>query len=223
MPAPAAQSDWIDRFDGLARLEPGIRDILTSRSKVIRLAAGSTVFAPGKSPENLLLLLSGTVRVQQLAESGREVVLYRVTAGESCVLSTACMMAYEDHAAEGIAETEVTAAAIPRAVFDDLVASSKEFRNFVFRAYSRRMTDLFRVIEDIAFRRMDIRLAQKIIERADTGVLKATHAQLAAELGTAREVISRQLAEFQRRGWVAQSRGSVEIKDCDALRKLAEG
>ena len=78
------------------------------------------------------------------------------------------------------------------------------------------------VIEDIAFRRMDIRLAQKIIERADTGVLKATHAQLAAELGTAREVISRQLAEFQRRGWIAQGRGTVEILDCDGLRKLAE-
>ena len=223
MPAPATQASWIDRFDGLSGLEPRIRDILTSRSQVVQLPKGTVVFAPGKSPENLLLLLSGTVRVQQLGENGREVVLYRATAGESCVLTTACMLAYEDHAAEGIAETEVTAAAIPRAVFDDLVASSKEFRNFVFRAYSRRMTDLFRVIEDIAFRRMDIRLAQKIIERADTGVLKATHAQLAAELGTAREVISRQLAEFQRRGWIAQSRGTVEILDCEGLRHLAEG
>jgi CRP/FNR family transcriptional regulator, anaerobic regulatory protein len=223
MPAVAQQETWIDRFDGLSALEPRIRDTLMARSHVMRMPKGTVIFGPGKSPENLLLLLSGTVRVQQLAENGREVVLYRATAGESCVLTTACMLAYEDHAAEGIAETEVTAAAIPRAVFDDLVASSKEFRNFVFRAYSRRITDLFRVIEDIAFRRMDIRLAQKIIERAETGVLKATHAQLAAELGTAREVISRQLAEFQRRGWVAQSRGTVEILDCAALRQLAEG
>lgn len=221
MPATASDTAWIDRFDGLSSLEPRIRDLLTARSHVIKMAQGTTIFGPGKSPDHLLLLLSGTVRVQQLAESGREVVLYRVTAGESCVLTTACMLAYEDHAAEGIAETDIVAAAIPRAVFDDLVASSKEFRNFVFRAYSRRMTDLFHVIEDIAFRRMDIRLAQKIIERAETGVLKATHAQLAAELGTAREVISRQLAEFQRRGWIAQSRGTVEIRDCDALRKLA--
>ena len=222
MPAAAPETSWIDRFDGLSGLEPRIRDQLTARSKVVSLARGTTLFAPGKSPDQLLLLLSGTVRVQQLGENGREVVLYRATAGESCVLTTACMLAYEDHAAEGIAETDIVAAAIPRAVFDDLVASSKEFRNFVFRAYSRRITDLFRVIEDIAFRRRDIRLAQKIIERADTGVLKATHAQLAAELGTAREVISRQLAEFQRRGWVAQARGTVEILDCAALRGLAE-
>jgi CRP/FNR family transcriptional regulator, anaerobic regulatory protein len=222
MTALAKTDDWIDRFDGLSKLEPGLRNVLTTRSHVVHLPADSVIFGPGKSPDNLLLLLQGTVRVQQLAESGREVVLYRVTAGESCVLTTACMLAYEDHAAEGIAETEIVAAAIPRGVFDELVASSKEFRNFVFRAYSRRITDLFHVIEDIAFRRMDIRLAQKIIERADTGVLKATHAQLAAELGTAREVISRQLAEFQRRGWIAQSRGVIEIRDCDGLRGLAE-
>ena len=222
MTALAKTDDWIDRFDGLSKLEPGLRNVLTTRSHVVRLPADSVIFGPGKSPDNLLLLLQGTVRVQQLAESGREVVLYRVTAGESCVLTTACMLAYEDYPAEGIAETDIVAAAIPRGVFDDLVASSKEFRNFVFRAYSRRITDLFHVIEDIAFRRMDIRLAQKIIERADTGVLKATHAQLAAELGTAREVISRQLAEFQRRGWIAQSRGVIEIRDCDGLRGLAE-
>ena len=222
MTALAKSDDWIDRFDGLSKLEPALRNMLTARSQVVRLPADSVIFGPGKSPDNLLLLLQGTVRVQQLAENGREVVLYRVTAGESCVLTTACMLAYEDYSAEGVAETEITAAAIPRSVFDDLVASSKEFRNFVFRAYSRRITDLFHVIEDIAFRRMDIRLAQKIIERAEAGVLKATHAQLAAELGTAREVISRQLAEFQRRGWVAQSRGAIEIRDIAGLRGLAE-
>ncbi|MCU4653389.1 Crp/Fnr family transcriptional regulator [Roseibacterium sp. SDUM158016] len=222
MAAIAQDEDWTTRFTGLSRLEPRIREVLTSRSQVIRVPADTVIFGPGKSPENMLLLLEGTVRVQQLAENGREVVLYRVTAGESCVLTTACMLAYEDYSAEGVAETDIVAAAVPRAVFDDLVSTSKEFRTFVFTAYSRRMTDLFHVIEDIAFRRMDIRLAQKIIERADTGVLKATHAQLAAELGTAREVISRQLAEFQRRGWVTLGRGTVEILDCDALRKLSE-
>ncbi len=221
MTAAAAKDDWIDRFEGLSKLEPRLRDVLTTRSQLVRLPEDTVIFGPGKSPDHLLLLLQGTVRVQQLAENGREVVLYRATAGESCVLTTACMLAYEDHAAEGIAETEIVAAAIPRGVFDDLVASSKDFRNFVFRAYSRRITDLFHVIEDIAFRRMDIRLAQKIVERADHGVLKATHAQLAAELGTAREVISRQLAEFQRRGWIAQSRGAIEILDGAGLSQLA--
>jgi CRP/FNR family transcriptional regulator len=220
--ATARTESWIDRFKGLSRLAPDIRRMLTDRSQVVRMPEGTVIFGPGKSPENMLLLLEGTVRVQQLAENGREVVLYRVTAGESCVMTTACMLAYEDYSAEGIAETDVVAAAVPRAVFDELVATSKDFRTFVFTAYSRRMTDLFHVIEDIAFRRMDIRLAERLMARAEDGTLRATHAQLAAELGTAREVISRQLAEFQRRGWVELGRGTVTLVDAPALQRLAE-
>jgi CRP/FNR family transcriptional regulator, anaerobic regulatory protein len=212
---------WIDRFTGLSRLNPDVKDMLVRRSTVISVPKDTVIFGPGKSPENLLLLLDGTVRVQQLAENGREIVLYRVHAGESCVLTTACLLAYEDYSAEGIAESDVRAVAIPRAVFDDLVATSPEFRTFVFTAYSRRITDLFLVIEEIAFRRMDIRLAQKLLELAKDSVVEATHQQMAAELGTAREVVSRQLSEFQRREWVAQSRGEIRILDAKALGDLA--
>ncbi len=217
VPAP----DWIDRFDGLSRLVPEVKSMLTSRSRVVTVKAGATVFGPGKMPDHLLLLLEGTLRVQQVAENGREVVLYRVRAGESCVLTTACLLAYEDYLAEGIAETEVQAVAIPRAVFDDLMASSTDFRSFVFSAYSRRIAELFQVIEDIAFRRLDIRVAQKLLDRAEGDSVKVTHAQLAAELGSAREVISRQLVEFQRRGWIGQSRGVVHLSDAAALADLA--
>lgn len=213
---------WIDRFPGLSRLDAGVKDMLVKRSTVITVPKDTVIFGPGKSPENLLLLLEGTVRVQQLAENGREIVLYRVHAGESCVLTTACLLAYEDYSAEGIAESEVSAVAIPRTVFDDLVANSPEFRTFVFTAYSKRITDLFLVIEEIAFRRMDIRLAQKLLDLGGgNGVIHATHQQMAAELGTAREVVSRQLSEFQRREWVAQSRGEIRILNRRALEDLA--
>jgi CRP/FNR family transcriptional regulator len=213
---------WIDRFPGLSRLDPTVRDMLVKRSTVITVPKDTVIFGPGKSPENLLLMLDGTVRVQQLAENGREIVLYRVHAGESCVLTTACLLAYEDYSAEGVAETDVSAVAIPRSVFDDLLAGSAEFRNFVFSAYSKRITDLFLVIEEIAFRRMDIRLAQRLLELAKDGRVEATHQQMAAELGTAREVVSRQLSEFQRREWVAQSRGEIRILNPTALRDLAD-
>ena len=106
-------------------------------------------------------------------------------------------------------------------MFDDLISQSKEFRTFVFSAYSRRITDLFHVIEDIAFQRMDIRLAQKLLALGQGGVVKATHQQLAAELGTAREVISRQLSEFQRRDWIKQSRGTIEVLDAGSIARLA--
>lgn len=214
--------NWVDRFKGLSNLPEHLRRYLLERSTVIKVAKDTMIFGPGKSPDHLLLMLEGTVRVQQRSDSGREIVLYRVTAGESCVMTTACLLAHEDYTAEGIAATDVKAAAIPRAVFDDLLARSPEFRNFVFHAYSRRMTDLFMIIDEVAFKRLDIRLAQKLVELAgDDGILKTTHQQLASELGSAREVVSRQLQEFQRRDWVAQSRGTIEILDPDSLQQLA--
>ncbi len=215
-------SDWIAQFPGLSRLESADREVLTRKSAVVAVPEGTVIFGPGKSPENLLLLLEGRVRVQQVSEGGREIVLYRVEAGQSCVLTTACLLAHEDYSAEGVAETDIRAVAIPRIVFDELVSQSIAFRNFIFTAYSRRITDLFQVIEDIAFQRVDIRLAQKLLELArEADQVRATHQQLSVELGTAREVISRQLGEFQRRGWIGQSRGVVDLIDRAGLEKLA--
>ena len=215
-------NDWIERFEGLASLDESIRSILIERSRIVDLPEGTVIFGPGKAPENLLLLLEGVVRVQQVAENGREIVLYRVSAGESCVLTTACLLAYEDYRAEGIAETPVRAVAIPRTVFDDLIARSADFRRFVFTAYSKRITDLFLVIEEVAFRRVDLRLAQKLLDLGrDAEPIRLTHQQLATELGTAREVVSRQLHEFQRRGWVSASRGEVRLTDGPALSAFA--
>jgi len=215
--------DWISQFAGLARLEEAIRDRLVRESAVISVPHGTVIFGPGKAPENLLLLLSGSVRVHQTAPSGRDIVLYRVAGGESCVLTTACLLAYEDYLAEGIAETDVQAAAVPRRLFEELIAESPVFRRFVFTAYSRRITDLFLVIEEVAFQRMDIRLAHKLLERAaPDGRLAITHQDMATELGTAREVISRQLKEFHRRGWVDVARGEIRIADRIALQHLTE-
>jgi len=216
-------NDWIDLFPGLSALDDSLKHILTERSRLVQVPEGAVVFGPGKSPENLLLVLSGIVRVQKTAESGREIVLYRVQARESCILTTACLFAHEAYSAEGVAESDVTAVAIPRSVFDDLIARSDVFRRFVFDAYSRRIADLFVVIEEVAFRRVDIRLAQKLLALVDaSGTVNLTHHQLATELGTAREVISRQLQEFQRRGWVTRSRGRIDIADRDALRRLQD-
>lgn len=216
-----SDAEWIDRFAGLRQLPAEIRADLVAGSQMVTLNAGAPVFAPGQSVDNLLLLLDGTVRVQQRSETGREVFLYRVHAGESCVLTTACMLAFEEYSADGIAETDVTAVAIPRKTFDDLVARSPVFRQFVFTAYSRRITDLFTLIDDIVFQKMDVRLASRLLELADgSDVVHATHAVLGTELGTAREVISRTLAEFQRRGWVEQSRGKLRLIGRPGLERL---
>ena len=223
-PGPSGPPPWTDRFPGLSGLPDAIKAVLLDRSHILEAPRSTVLFGPSRSPENMLFLLDGTVRVQQVSEGGREIVLYRIHAGESCVLTTACLLAYDHYAAEGIAETPVRAAALPRELFDDLVATSRDFRDFVFTAFAKRITDLFTVIEDVAFQRVDVRLAQRLLElSAGADRVAGTHQQLAVELGTAREVISRQLAEFARRRWVAPGRGEVRLIDRPALQALASG
>jgi CRP/FNR family transcriptional regulator len=215
---------WTADFEGLRDIEPDHRELLERSSRVVSLPASSRIYGPGQAPESFLLLLEGTVRVQQVSESGRELVLYRVSAGESCALTTACLMSHDDYLAEAITEAPVRAVAVPRTVFDDLVTRSAVFRRFVLQTFSNRMVDLFRIIDDIAFQRLDIRLAQKLLELAHgQASVSATQQQLAAELGTAREVVSRVLGELARRGAIALGRGTIHILDRATLDRLASG
>ncbi|MGI9415755.1 MAG: Crp/Fnr family transcriptional regulator [Hyphomicrobiales bacterium] len=215
---------WIDRFPDLAALPQDDRRLLTERAAEITLPAGTTVFAPGVAAESFLLIIEGTVRVQQVSPGGREIVLYRVTGGETCIMTTACLLSDEDYAAEGTAETEVEAIAIPKTAFEDAIARSPGFRRLVFSDYSHRISDLMHVVEEVAFERLDKRLAQRLLDRAGPdGAVSATHQEIAVELGSAREAVGRLLKELERRGWVAMARGRIELQEPERLRALAEG
>lgn len=215
-------ADWTERFQGTAALPRPVRDRLISVAKIISMKAGAQVFGPTNLPDSLFFLYDGRIRVSQTSDTGREIVLYRVDAGESCVLTTACMLTEEAYTAEGVAESDITAVVLPKPAFDRLVAEEEAFRKFVFAAYSRRLIDLLRVVDDVAFGHMDVRLAERLLALAgDFKEISATHQQLASELGTAREVVSRVLQDFQRREMVAQSRGRITLIDKLALRQLA--
>lgn len=210
--------NWLGRFPELERLPGETRAALDRGAAVLSLPEGARVFGPGQAPANFLLLLEGSVRVQQFSEGGRAIVLYRIGAGESCILTTACLMGYADYPAEAVAETPVKAVAVARPLFDSLLAESAPFRGFVFRNFGQRIAALFRVVEDIAFARMDMRLGQKLLALAgDARELSVTQQGLAEELGTAREVVSRMLAELHRRGWIEAARGRIRITDRAAL------
>lgn len=215
--------DWTDRFQGTRSLPRAVRDRLVTEARTVRFKQGAQVFGPMNIPEHLFFLSDGRLRVSQTSDSGREIVLYRVDAGESCVLTTACMLAEEAYNAEGIAETEITAIVLPKPAFDRLVAEEGAFRDFVFAAYSRRLIDLLRVVDDVAFGRIDVRLAERLLSlAANEDAVMTTHQELASELGTAREVISRVLQDFQKRDLIEQSRGRIALKDKPGLRILAD-
>ncbi len=191
-------------------------------ARVLSLPAGTTVFRSGDPCHSYLLVLAGSVRVHTTAASGREIVLYRVAPGQSCVLTTTCLVGAERYPADGVTESEVRAASVPAALFQQALAEIAEFRSFVFASYAERVCRLIELLEEVAFGRMDARLAQCLLDRVtQEGRVTLTHQELAVELGTAREVVSRLLKELERRGWVGLRRSEISLRDPGALARLA--
>jgi CRP/FNR family transcriptional regulator len=203
--------DWLSKFPGLCDADDELRRALAEKGQVINAPAGARVFQPGTECGQYLFLVDGTVRVQMVAENGREIVLYRVSGGETCVMTTACLLAHENYGAEGMAETDITAVAISNTTVRSLLGASESFRDFVFSAYGERLADLMVLVEEVAFRRLDLRLADFLVKNQDDGTIETTHQALAVELGSVREVVSRVLKEFERRGWVKLARGRIEV------------
>ena len=217
-----ASARWLQTFPELdPRLDPALKALAAGLGE-LWLPAGTPVFAPGTPCSQYLLVAEGSVRVELLTESGREVVLYRVGPGQSCVLTTSCLLANETYPAVGLAETGVAAFAIPGPVFERTLGESARFRAFVFHRLGERLAEVLRRMEAIAFGDIDRRLAGCLLALADdSGCVHQTHQALAAELGTAREVVTRHLGAFADRGWIAAGRGRVQLLDRAALEAVA--
>lgn len=214
--------DWLSEFPALAAIDDAIWQAAREEAAVLQLPAGEPVFREGDVCSHFLLVIDGAVRVQKLSEGGREIVLYRVEAGQSCILTTACMLGGALYNAEAYTETDVTTVALPDRAFQQALNGSHGFREFVFGAYAQRITDLLMLIDAITFGRVDQRLAALLLEQADAdGVLALTHQALARDLGTAREVVSRLLKEFERQGLVRLGRGRITLQDRGALADAA--
>lgn len=219
--AAAAAAPWYAAIPALATLDGEARAIL-DRARLLTLPSGAVTFRPGAPCNAFIVLLEGVVRVRMISETGREIVLYRVEPGQTCILTTACLMSRREYSAEAIVDREVRAALIARGDFESLMAGSAGFREFVFSSFGERLADMFTVVDEVAFRRMDRRVARLLLDRGGPArTVALSHADLAVELGTAREVVSRQLKEFERRGWVELARGRITIRDREALDRVA--
>lgn len=191
------------------------------RAAAPRQAPAGTILFEAASPcTGFPMLLEGSVRVVKTAPNGREVQLYRVTPGESCLLSSSCLLGGSAYSATGIAETAVILLALPPALFHRLLAEHKAFRDYVFGLFSERMADLMALVEAVTFHKLDQRLAALLLGKGE--LVRATHQGLADELGSVREMVSRLLSNFQDRGWVALGREQIRITDAAALRRLAQ-
>ena len=191
-------------------------------SSIITLPEKKTVFHQGDACSNYLIILDGKVKVFTRAENGREILLYRLFAGDSCVLTTSCLLGNKSYPAEGKTETRVTALAIPVSRFNKALQSSSTFREMVFSALSTHLSDLITLVEEVAFGKIDVRLARHLLGQRDADdTLTSTHQNIATELGSAREVISRQLKELESKGAIIINRGNIKVTDIAVLQKIA--
>ncbi len=183
-----------------------------------RIPAGHDVFLEGDRVDAIALLLSGVVRVYKIGETGREITLYRFGNGQSCILTANAILSQKTFPAVATVEKDAEAVMIPAKDFREWVGSYDVWREFVFELLSQRLATVMTIVDEIAFRRMDARLASLLLTRSRIqNPMRITHQEIAAELGSSREVISRLLEDFSERGLVRVGRGEVEVIDSDGL------
>lgn len=207
-------------YPALAGLPDAALARLLAPSAAMHVPAGTEIFSEHQPCRGFPLLLEGSIKVVKLAASGRELLLYRVTPGGSCIITSSCLLGRSDYNARGIAETPLSLLAIPAPDFAALLVEHPPFRDFVFHLFAERIAELMQLVEEVAFARLDQRLAKALLAKNGT-VLGITHQQLADELGSVREIVSRLLKGFAAQGLVALGREQVTLLDRDGLQKIA--
>ncbi|MDX2309420.1 MAG: Crp/Fnr family transcriptional regulator [Hyphomicrobium sp.] len=212
----------MELFPRLGTLENEHLRIATQSLITKRLYEGEMAYTQGADCHAYVMCLEGRTRTYKGSSSGREIMLYRVGPGETCVLTTSCLLARRGFPAESVAEAPTLLAALPAPVFQELMGTSRAFRDLVLDNYGEAMASLITLVDEVAFARLDLRLARRLISTSNASdVIEATHQQLALDLGSVREVITRYLREWERAGWIRNSRGTIEVVDRSALERYA--
>ncbi|MCX8145736.1 MAG: Crp/Fnr family transcriptional regulator [Azovibrio sp.] len=209
-------------YPALAGLSAAELAPLLAPQALVRLPAGALAFTERQPCQGFPLLLEGRLKVIKSAANGREILLYRVEPGDSCIITSSCLLGRSDYSARGVAEADLCLAMLPPTLFHRLLAELPPFRDFVFHLLAERITDLMQLVEEVAFARLDQRLARLLLSRAGP-IIPCTHQQLAEELGSVREIVSRLLKGMAEQGLVRLGREQITLLDPRGLAKLAEG
>lgn len=185
-----------------ALVEAGQRRVIPAKSQIYR---------EGDSCSGIAFVLEGDIRVYKIGQTGREITLYEIGPGETCILNASCILAGRTYPAHAAAVTDVGVLLVPAALFRQLVQQHEAMREFVFTLLSQRLSGVMELVEEVAFGRMDERLMNYLIEKSADGHLDSTHQTIASDLGTSREVVSRLLKEMERQGIVRLSRTSIAL------------
>lgn len=207
----------------LQQADPQLVKELQQDTYYVYMLAGQDVFAQGDRVDAIALLVSGAVRVYKIGETGREITLYRFGMGESCILTANAILNNQTFSAIATVEQDAEAIMVPAASFRGWVRRYDLWSGFVFDLLSRRLSSVIEVVDEVAFRRLDIRVAALLLERSQTqNPLNVTHQEIAAELGSSREVISRILENLASQQLVRMGRGTIEVLDPQSLKTFTD-
>ena len=202
----------------LQRADEALKQELRQNAQFAKIPAGQDVFVDGDRVDGIALLLSGVVRVYKIGETGREITLYRFGLGQSCILTANAIMSQRSFPAIATVEEDAEAVMIPAEVFRQWVNKYDLWREFVFDLLSERLSTVMTVVDEVVFKRMDRRIAALLLNQARVqNPMRITHQEIAAELGSSREVVSRILEDFSKEGMVESGRGTLEVLDFEGL------
>lgn len=188
------------------------------------LTGRQRVFFEHALNDSFLIVMDGCIQIYKSGQ-GRDVALYRLKAGDVCVFNVVSQLFGKGfYRVTAITETDVELASIPSQYFKHAFLNSPAFRSYIVGALVHRLTDLMQLLEGVVFQRLDARLAQRLLSRAydSDGCVCTTHADIATELGSSREVISRLLKGFEQKNWISLARGEIRINDFESLHNFIQ-
>ncbi len=217
---------WLDEIPGLKQINDGIWQEALKESETVNFPAGTKLVHCGDSATHFVIVIHGVVRVFQTAETGREICLYRVRRGQICVLTLTKLLTTKNVCAQAVADEDVRALAMPMEYFHRLLAESDAFRSYTMRSIAESFNEVLQLVAHVSFQRLELRLACLIgklaqAEPSPSPMLKVTHQEVANELGTTREVVSRILKDFEHMGCIKLRRGSIEVLSGETLQGIA--
>ena len=190
--------------------ESQVLDLLSSAS-LVPLEKGDTIYSEGNICPGIGFFLSAEARVFKLSDTGREVTLYEICPGQTCILNASSILANRSYPANAVVSESGSILYFSATVFKKYMNEYEGMRTFVFSLFIDRFTEMMELVDGVIFKKLDDRLENYLVEKAENNQLWTTHQVIANDLGTSREVISRLLKDMKEKEKINLSRGYIEI------------
>jgi CRP/FNR family transcriptional regulator len=205
--------EFLETFPDFQKMPENVVEKILSAARRMTVPSGHYIYSEGDFCQMFTFLISGEVRIFKMAETGREITLYELGPGDTCIINASCILSGIPTPAFAVTQSECDALLLPAPEFRRLTSEHEELREYIFKVLGQNLSNVMALVEEVAFKHIDERLIEYLEEKSESGRLSATHQKIAADLGTSREVISRLLKDLERKGRVSLSRNLIRLID----------